>query len=117
MSDLESRLYGGCPLLIFGSFPCALTPSIYLPLPPLSPPPFLLALSLQGVEPSWAEAKRQLGDTFFLRSLHNFDKEAISDRVLKKIGQYVAQPDFQVSLSKLGHGLVGCLMRYSFFLH
>ena len=25
----------------------------------------------------------------------NFDKDNISDRVLKKIGQYCAQPDFQ----------------------
>ena len=30
MSVLESQLCGECPLLPYGRFPCALTPSIYL---------------------------------------------------------------------------------------
>ena len=34
------------------------------------------------------------GEQTFLKQLTNFDKDNISDRVLKKIGQYVAQPDF-----------------------
>ena len=49
---------------------------------------------LKGADPSWAEAKRQLGDQNFIKSLVNFDKDNISDRVLKKIGQYCAMPDF-----------------------
>ena len=48
---------------------------------------------LKGADPSWAEAKRQLGDQNFIKSLVNFDKDNISDRVLKKIGQYCAMPD------------------------
>ncbi|XP_021360073.1 dynein heavy chain 2, axonemal-like isoform X4 [Mizuhopecten yessoensis] len=50
---------------------------------------------LRGQEPSWGESKRQLGDNNFIKQLMNFDKDNISDRVLKKIGGYVAQSDFQ----------------------
>jgi hypothetical protein len=35
------------------------------------------------------------GEGTFIKQLMNFDKDNISDRVLKKIGQYCAQPDFQ----------------------
>ncbi|KAK1331639.1 hypothetical protein QTO34_009597 [Cnephaeus nilssonii] len=50
---------------------------------------------LRGNEPTWAESKRQLGEQNFIKSLINFDKDNISDKVLKKIGAYCAQPDFQ----------------------
>ncbi|XP_063042411.1 dynein axonemal heavy chain 2 [Engraulis encrasicolus] len=50
---------------------------------------------LKGAEPTWAEAKRQLGESNFIKQLVHFDKDNISDRVLKKIGQYCTQPDFQ----------------------
>ncbi|XP_053575482.1 dynein axonemal heavy chain 2 [Bombina bombina] len=50
---------------------------------------------LRGSEPTWAEAKRQLGESNFIKQLINFDKDNISERVLKKIGQYCVQPDFQ----------------------
>ncbi|KAK2185461.1 hypothetical protein NP493_233g02018 [Ridgeia piscesae] len=50
---------------------------------------------LRGNEPTWSEAKRQLGDGNFIKQLMNFDKDNISDRVLKKIGQYCSQADFQ----------------------
>ncbi|XP_069502374.1 dynein axonemal heavy chain 2 [Ambystoma mexicanum] len=53
---------------------------------------------LRGNEPTWAEAKRQLGDANFIKQLIYFDKDNISDRVLKKIGQYCAQPDFQAEI-------------------
>jgi dynein heavy chain len=53
---------------------------------------------LRGQEPSWGEAKRQLGDQNFIKQLVNFDKDNISDRILKKIGQYCAQPDFQADI-------------------
>jgi len=35
------------------------------------------------------------GDQNFIKQLVNFDKDNISDRVLKKIGSYVIQSDFQ----------------------
>ncbi|KAM5307672.1 dynein axonemal heavy chain 2 [Glossophaga mutica] len=50
---------------------------------------------LRGNEPTWVEAKRQLGEQNFIKSLIHFDKDNISDKVLKKIGAYCAQPDFQ----------------------
>ncbi|XP_056156824.1 dynein axonemal heavy chain 2 [Lampris incognitus] len=50
---------------------------------------------LQGKEPTWAEAKRQLGEGNFIKTLVHFDKDNISDGVLKKIGVYCTQADFQ----------------------
>uniref|UniRef100_UPI0037E8313A dynein axonemal heavy chain 2 n=1 Tax=Semicossyphus pulcher TaxID=241346 RepID=UPI0037E8313A len=50
---------------------------------------------LLGKEPTWAEAKRQLGEANFINTLVNFDRDNISDRVLKKIGRYCRQVDFQ----------------------
>ncbi|XP_018599950.2 dynein heavy chain 2, axonemal [Scleropages formosus] len=50
---------------------------------------------LRGNEPTWAEAKRQLGESNFIKQLVHFDKDNISDRVLKRISQYCTQPDFQ----------------------
>ncbi|KAM4540607.1 dynein axonemal heavy chain 2-like [Fundulus diaphanus] len=51
-------------------------------------------MTLLGKEPTWAEAKRQLGEPNFIKTLINFDKDNISDRVLKRIGQYCRQGDF-----------------------
>ncbi|XP_046389338.1 dynein axonemal heavy chain 2 [Ischnura elegans] len=49
---------------------------------------------LKCVEPSWAEAKRQLGDASFLSKLRDFDKDNISDKTLKKIAVYTKNPEF-----------------------
>ncbi|KAA0188249.1 Dynein heavy chain axonemal, partial [Fasciolopsis buskii] len=63
-------------------------------------PPYLVqkvmeaVMILRGSEPTWTEAKRQLGDQDFIKQLVNFDKDNINDRTLKKIGQYCAQDDF-----------------------
>ena len=46
-------------------------------------------------DPTWAEAKRQLGDSNFIKSLVFFDKENISDKTLKRIGQICSRPDFK----------------------
>lgn len=46
------------------------------------------------VEPTWAEAKRQLGEQHFLDSLKEFDKNHISDRTLKKIAVYTTNEEF-----------------------
>ncbi|XP_055599501.1 dynein axonemal heavy chain 2-like isoform X2 [Uranotaenia lowii] len=50
---------------------------------------------LLGKEPTWAEAKRQLGEQKFLDTLRNFDKNNITDKVLKIIGGYVRNPDLE----------------------
>ena len=36
-----------------------------------------------------------LGEQNFIKQLINFDKDNMTDRVLKKIGTYCSQPDFQ----------------------
>lgn len=44
------------------------------------------------------------GEANFIKSLLNFDKDNISDRVLKKIGQYCKQTDFQPEIiGKVSH--------------
>ena len=53
---------------------------------------------LRQGDPTWAEAKRQLGDGNFIKSLINFDKENISDKTLKRIGQFCAKPNFKPDL-------------------
>jgi len=78
---------------------------------------------LKNSEPTWAEAKRQLSDVTFLTSvsgnviaskacksillvsyvtnslrfdfqLRDFDKDHISDRILRTIGKYTSNPEF-----------------------
>ena len=39
-----------------------------------------------------------VGDQNFIKQLMNFDKDNISDRVLKKISQYVSKTDFDPSI-------------------
>lgn len=65
-------------------------------------PPPLVAEVMKGVlilreasDLSWAEAKRQLGEQNFINELINFDKDEMSDKTLKKIGQMVIKPDFK----------------------
>uniref|UniRef100_A0A3B3BC08 Dynein heavy chain coiled coil stalk domain-containing protein n=1 Tax=Oryzias melastigma TaxID=30732 RepID=A0A3B3BC08_ORYME len=52
-------------------------------------------MTLLGKSPSWADAKKELGDTNFIKTLVNFDKNRITDQVLKKIGTFCRQKDFQ----------------------
>ncbi|XP_068166166.1 dynein axonemal heavy chain 2 [Antennarius striatus] len=55
-------------------------------------------MTLLGKEPTWAEAKRQLGESTFIKTLINFDKDNISDRVLKNIGQYCKNENFMPNI-------------------
>lgn len=45
--------------------------------------------------PTWAEAKKQLGDQKFLDNLRNFDKDNIPDKILKKIGHFTSDPELE----------------------
>uniref|UniRef100_A0A061RL02 Flagellar inner arm dynein 1 heavy chain beta n=1 Tax=Tetraselmis sp. GSL018 TaxID=582737 RepID=A0A061RL02_9CHLO len=64
-------------------------------------PPALVELTLQGVmtvlkrPTTWDECKRQLGDPSFMSKLLEFDKDRLDDSLLKKIGKYTNNPDFQ----------------------
>ncbi|KAJ2950232.1 hypothetical protein O0L34_g11594 [Tuta absoluta] len=51
-------------------------------------------LILLQKEPTWINAKKELGDQYFLDNLRNFDKDNIPDKVLKKIGTYTTKADF-----------------------
>ncbi|CAH0547855.1 unnamed protein product [Brassicogethes aeneus] len=43
---------------------------------------------------TWDSAKKVLGDTNFLKKLQEYDKNNISDVVLKKLHSYIVNPDF-----------------------
>ncbi|KAI5710974.1 hypothetical protein M8J75_012991 [Diaphorina citri] len=51
-------------------------------------------MTLLGCEPTFAEAKKQLGEPRFLESLYEYDKDHIPEKILKKITNYVNLPDF-----------------------
>lgn len=65
-----------------------------------SQPPLLVAkvmeavMVLKNVEPTWAEAKKQLGNADFLKELQEFDKDNISQKTLVKLGKYIQYKDF-----------------------
>ena len=65
-----------------------------------SKPPALVELCLKGVmtvlkkAPTWDAAKKTLGETQFLPSLLNFDKDKLDDALLGKIKKYVNDPEY-----------------------
>ncbi|KAJ3024564.1 UNVERIFIED_CONTAM: Dynein heavy chain 2, axonemal [Siphonaria sp. JEL0065] len=63
--------------------------------PPLVEKVMEAVMVLKKSEPTWDEAKRQLGNPYFIKQLINFDKDNISDKILKKTSQYCADENFQ----------------------
>lgn len=65
-----------------------------------SQPPLLVAkvmeavMVLKQVDPTWVEAKKQLGNADFLKELQEFDKENITQKTLTKLGKYIQYKDF-----------------------
>ncbi|XP_050294811.1 dynein axonemal heavy chain 6 [Anthonomus grandis grandis] len=49
---------------------------------------------LLGAKTDWAASKIVLGDTNFLKKLQDYDKDHITDIMLKKLKTYVEHPDF-----------------------
>ncbi|KXS19215.1 hypothetical protein M427DRAFT_507867 [Gonapodya prolifera JEL478] len=62
--------------------------------PPLVEKVLEAVMILKKSEPTWDEAKRQLGNPYFIKQLVNFDKDNISDKILKKISSYCADESF-----------------------
>ncbi|GFT64974.1 dynein heavy chain 2, axonemal [Nephila pilipes] len=64
-------------------------------------PPVIVEMVLEAVmilrnsEPSWVEAKRQLGSPSFLKELLEYDRDNITDAALAKIGKYIKKSEFQ----------------------
>ncbi|XP_025208084.1 dynein heavy chain 2, axonemal-like [Melanaphis sacchari] len=57
-------------------------------------------MTLKQADPSWAEAKRQLDDPNFLQQLKDFDKNHVTDNIMKKIDVFMKNPEFD--LEKIG---------------
>ena len=53
--------------------------------PPLVETVLQAVMILRGQDPTWQEAKRQLGNTNFIDQLKSFDKDNMSDRTLKRL--------------------------------
>jgi len=49
-----------------------------------------------SVQDSWERSKRMMNQPGFLRSLMNFDKEAINDETIELLQPYLTHPDFNV---------------------
>ncbi|KAJ1537343.1 Dynein heavy chain 2, axonemal, partial [Nowakowskiella sp. JEL0078] len=62
--------------------------------PPLVEKVLEAVMVLKKCEPTWDEAKRQLGNPYFIKQLIGFDKDNISDKILKKISQYCSDENF-----------------------
>ena len=65
-----------------------------------NPPELVMAVMkavmiLRQSDPTWQEAKRQLGDPNFITELLEFDKDNMTDKVLKKIGNYCSMAEFK----------------------
>lgn len=64
-------------------------------------PPPLVQMTMEAVcilkheKPDWDTAKKLLGDTNFMRSLEEFDKDNIPDSVIKKLKKYIDDPSYQ----------------------
>jgi dynein heavy chain len=63
--------------------------------PPLVEKVMEAVMVLKKCEPTWEESKRQLGNPNFIKQLVGFDKDNISDKILKRISQYCADENFQ----------------------
>ncbi|KAI8821286.1 dynein heavy chain and region D6 of dynein motor-domain-containing protein [Fimicolochytrium jonesii] len=63
--------------------------------PPLVEKVMEAVMVLRKSEPTWEEAKKQLGNPYFIKQLVGFDKDNISDKILKRVSQYCADETFQ----------------------
>ena len=63
--------------------------------PPLVEKVLEAVMVLKKCEPTWEEAKRQLGNPLFIKQLVGFDKDNISDKILKRITQCCQDENFQ----------------------
>ncbi|CAH1104335.1 unnamed protein product, partial [Psylliodes chrysocephalus] len=63
-------------------------------------PPLMVTVVLEavclllGIKPDWGNAKTLLGDQNFLKRLQEYDKNRVTDSLLRKLRVYVDNPDF-----------------------
>jgi dynein heavy chain len=49
---------------------------------------------LKGAKPTWEDSKKLLNDSNFLVGLETYDKDNISEKILKALKKYIEDPDF-----------------------
>ena len=60
----------------------------------------------------WASIKKELTDPAFMKRLINFDKDNISDAVIKKLERYVNNPEFLPQIAMQSSLVAGALTAY-----
>ena len=51
-------------------------------------------MTVLKVPATWEDSKKQLGDASFMERLLKFDKDALDDLLLRKIGKFTQNPEF-----------------------
>lgn len=70
--------------------------------------PTAAVINLRASRCTPCQAKRILGDTNFMRSLEEFDKDAIPDAVIKKLKRYIDDPNYTPGASRFQLPLTAC---------
>jgi dynein heavy chain len=66
----------------------------------ISPPPLVRVVMdavclLLGAKQTWEDAKKLLGDMQFIQTLQTYDKDSITEGLLRKLRRYIENPQFQ----------------------
>merc|ERR1719326_2809005 len=69
-------------------------------------------MTVMDTTPSWAQAKTELNDVNFLQRIKNFDKDNISNAVLKKVEKYTKDPTFTPKLVEKVSMAAGALCQW-----
>ncbi|TNJ26760.1 Dynein heavy chain [Giardia muris] len=99
--DAQRDLDAAMPLLIAANKALdSLNSSDITEIKSFKQPPALVKMVMEaicilvGSKPDWDSAKKVLGDTGFLKSLINYDKDHVPDATLKALKKYTTLPEF-----------------------
>ncbi|SCL97173.1 dynein beta chain, putative [Plasmodium berghei] len=68
-----------------------------------------IVMIILNKNPSWEQAKIELGDANFLNKLKSFDKDSVSDKTLKKIEKFTKNPIYSPKAVKKVSAATGAL--------
>jgi hypothetical protein len=66
-------------------------------------------MTLFGLPPDWATAKRKLGEADFLKQIKGFDKDAVAPATLKRLKRYTELPGFDADTVRRSSGAAAAL--------
>ena len=86
-------------------------------------PPALVVMTLEAVcimfdkKPTWADGKKFLLESTFLKQLLTYDKDNISTKKIKKLSKYIANPKFQPEVIRNVSTAATCLCMWCHAMH